>query len=184
MTVSKLSRNRLKITISNTEVLCCFGSYERLESMTDSIRSALSALLRDIIIENRQILSQGRITAKIKLKKNCGCEIILVAIPPKRQMAIKEYIFEFSDSESLIGAVLQLYTGHSTARLESSLYKMPDSYRLMIKSRKQDLSNILREYYSRECSFVYESEYTREHGKALIVGNAVKRFGAAFFKEP
>lgn len=184
MTVSKLSRNRLKVTISNTEVLCCFGSYERLESMTDGIRSALSALLRDIISENRQILHEGRITARIKLKRNHGCEIILIPAAAKRYGDLKEYVFEFADSESLTCAILRLYRSRSTARLESSLYKMPDSYRLIVKSRKQDLSYILREYYSRECSFVYEAEYTYEHGKPLIVGNAVKRYGAAFSKEP
>ena len=182
MTVLKLSHNRLKIIISNTEVLCCFGSYESLGKMTDSIKSALSALLSDIIAENRAVFKNGRITAKIRLIKNYGCEIILIPDLQRGRSSEKEYIFEFADSESLILAVLLLYRNRATVGLQSSLYKMPDGYRLIIRRAKSNLSIVLKEFYSRECSFEYEAEYTYEHGKPLIVGNAVKKFGAAFFK--
>lgn len=145
--------------------------------MDDAVKYRLTALISDIVAENSLFLKERHIMAEIRLKKEGGCVIVLT--PEKKE---KDYLFEFVDSESLILAATKLYKIRHTAELESSIYKMPDSYRLEIKGAKSNMDKLLLEFYSRECIFQFESEYTYEHGKPIVIGDAVEKFGAAFFK--
>ena len=49
MLVSEINPNKIKIVLTDTEVLCCFCSYEKLLSMSDSTKNLIKALLRDIV---------------------------------------------------------------------------------------------------------------------------------------
>lgn len=185
MTVLHIDRNRIKVILTDTEVISCFGAYERLCTMSGSIKSALNALLRDIITDYRRTCNKCKIVANIRAKKNCGCEITLSAVGTRHSQEEKEYIYDFADTEDLTRAILQLYRQRGMRSIKSSLYKMPRGFRLLIKSGKsRDSFFVLNEFCLKSSCSHTEAEYTREHGKPLITETAVKKYGSVFFKAP
>lgn len=177
MTVSDIQGNKIKISLTDVEVLSCFGSYERLFSMTKAIKSAVQSLLEDIIAQ-KGYADCEKMLVEIKAKKNCGCIITVSLLSGNTQ---KSYIFEFADSESLTRAVVILYKDRRTRRLESRLYKMPQGFRLIIFSREyKPVFFLLNEFCRRQNSCPIELAYTEEYGKPLISENAIEIYGSAF----
>ena len=108
-----------------------------------------------------------------------------VSLPPQKNKWYKnprEYLFIFSDCESLTQGILFLY--HSKLNLKSMLYKTEKDYRLIIKSNhaKPCLFSLI-EFCQRHSSNCFETAYTKEYGKLLIGNNAIKTFGKYFSKE-
>ncbi len=183
MTVFETGENQLRIKLSNTEVIACFGSYEKLRQMSRTIKTALNALLQDIINDYPALRGKSKIKASMTLTKNSGCEITLSAAGPKRHIGLQEYLFEFPNSESLTEAILMLYRQRLTRHLKSSLYKMPACWRLLIESKVERLVHLrLKEFCRYDSGALYEIEHTREHGKPLIINNAIEKYGASFSK--
>ncbi len=179
MTVSDISGNKIKITLSNFEVLDCFGTYERLYSMTESIKGAFKQILKDVL-SKRGVSFNEEMLIQIKARKNIGCVIILSPIAEKKQK--KEYLFIFKTTEDLTRAILFLY--RIDRNLKSTLYKTEYDYRLIITSKTYKPCFInLNEFCSRQTESVFEVAYTKEHGKILIEKNAVKTYGTYFSKE-
>lgn len=182
MTVYEIGKTMLKITLTDTEVISCFGAYEKLYTMSYGIQLAINLLLRDIISEHKNFFENSKITAGIKAVKNCGCEITLYCRKSLRNSPKKEYIFCFDDSESLTQAILTLLNRNNTRNLESSLYKMPDCYCLIITSRDANNIFIINEFCNKKSNPKFYAEYVKEYGKPLIINNAINRYGVAFSK--
>lgn len=178
MTVFKPRANKIKISLTNIEVLSCFGSYERLFTMSKPIKAAIKALLFDIALKEN-IETYKKIKIDVKAKKNSGCVITVSLI----KMELKKYyIFDFSNSENLTRAVLLLYKNRATKNINSTLYKMPDFFRLIIYSEFKPILNSLNEFYFRKSENLLEKAYSEEYGKVLIQDFAVKTY-AQFFKD-
>lgn len=181
MTVHEIGKSILKITITDTEVISYFGAYEKLYTMSSNVQYTINLLLRDIIAEHREFFQNTDIKGGIKAVKKCGCEITLYR-RPLRDIAEKEYVFLFNSSESLTKAILVLYSSKQTANIKSSLYKMPDSYCLIIKSRYAERIFIMNEFACKKADSLFFNDYVKEYGKPLIINNAVSRYGSAFSK--
>ncbi len=180
MTVSDISGNKLKVSLTNTEVLSCFGSYERLYAMSSTVKSAVHSLLWGII-EHKGYSNYEKILVQIKAKRNTGC-VITVLFSQKREKT--NHIFDFFESEDLTQAVLFLYKSRTLKRLKSSLYKMQGFFRLVITCDAQKPFLItLQEFCSRYSKLESELYYTKEYGELLIAKNAVQIYGSAFFKD-
>lgn len=185
MTVSELGENKIRVSLTDTEVLCCFGNYERLFQMTDAIKSAFNALLIDIIKKHSSVLGKGRVIVQIKAQKSLGCEIILTCAIPKRKLLKKEILLEFSDSESLIHFILYLYRKKRYYRLLSSVYKLKNSYFLIISHRNcNELLYSAKEFCRKITEGGNKAEFIKEYGKPIILNNAIEEFGKYFSKEP
>lgn len=181
MRVSEISKNKVKIVLTDTEVLCCFTSYEKLFSMTDRTKNTIKALLRDIIEERYDPLSCKKVSAEIHAGKNLGC-IIIVTVKKDRKTK-NSYIFEFSDSESLIAGATYLYRKSRRKKHSASLYKMPDCYRLIISSNAPPESfGGMKEFCRNILNGNVHGEYTKEYGKAILTDNAVSGIAKAFIK--
>lgn len=183
MTVSLITKNKLKIALTHTEVLACFGEYEQLFSMTPRVKTALNLLLSDIIASKRVFSDNCKISAKLEVKRNFGCEITLTALSSQRKAPEKECIFEFSDSEALTHGITELYKNKSNLRFKSHLYKTESGYRLIAscKNPKESLF-LLNEFCFKISDNLKDIEYTKEYGKPLILNCAIEKYGRIFLK--
>ena len=181
MNVYTIAQNKIKISLTHTEVIACFGEYDRLYNMSQKTKTALTLLLNDIITAHPIFNKNCKISAKIKLKRNIGCEIVLTALSAERNSPPKECIFEFSDSESLTRGIVELYKNRRYSKLRSHLYKTENGYRLMVncKDPKNRLF-LLHEYCFKISDSPRDIEYTKEYGKPLILNCAIEKYGKAF----
>lgn len=177
MTVCEVNNQKLIITLSNIEVISAFGGYEQLFSMTDSIKSSINALLREIIAEHKAFKA-NKIIAQIRAKKFEGLEITLLSVESRNEHIKKEYAFLFPDFESLINAVLKL-----PFNKESALYKTEDGYYLIIESSNIGELHLLNEFCFNKADKEYLCEYIREYGRQILKKDAIKTLKSRI-KEP
>lgn len=179
MTVLEISESKLIISLTHTEVLCCFDSYERLSSMTGCVKAAVSSLIEGVT-DSHRFLKGGRITAHIKVIKNKGCEITVTGKKPVRKNEGKIYIMDFASNEALTGAVILLYSRSFSKKLESSIYKIPEGYRLLIRAKNRNLLSGTDEFYNR--LQISDGEITTV-GKPLILEKAIEKYGKVFYRD-
>lgn len=186
MTVRKVGESSLKISLTDKEVLSYFGAYEKIGSMSGGVKLIVSAMLDDILDDYGFTGNDKKLLVEMRAKVNYGCEITVTIIEEKsRRMKSesKDYLFEFSGSESLIVGMMYLYRNRKDRRLKSSLYKMPNTYRLIICSTTyRDTFLKMNEFCIRQSDSPYEAAYTEEYGDLLIEENAIEKFGTAFSK--
>lgn len=178
MTVYKTHDNKLKVCLTDTEVLTSFGTYERLHNINLHTKIIINALLRDIISQHKSLLKGGKITTKITAHKNRGCEFTLYS----NKTSDKDYTLFFSDSENLTLAILQLYKYYKHKKAKSSLFKMANGYALIIQSQNEKSFLKIKHFFETMSDSPVSAEYTREYGISIITGNAVERYGKAFLK--
>ena len=179
MTVLQIGEDKLKITLSDIEVLGCFGDYERLYSMNNSIKTILKALLREIIADYGFKNKNPKIIAEIKAKKHSGCEITLSSVQNCKRPHIKT-VFEFRDFEEVIGGVLRLFRGPYNSTLKSSLYKLDNKFRLIINSNRTPEDFFIMNEFCRIINSPTAAAYTEEYGKPLIKTRAIQTLGNLF----
>lgn len=93
------------------------------------------------------------------------------------------YMLEFPDSESLAGGILFLFRKSRYRRMESRLYKMPRSFRLIVKTADcRRLYLPMNEFCTRQSSSGCETAYTEEYGRLLTGEHAIETIGRAFSK--
>ena len=179
MTVSEISRNKVKIVLTKTEVLCCFGTYEKLINMTQTTKAIICALLREIVQEHYSAEKHDSIYAEIHARRNSECVIILTV---KNSKMPTHYIFEFPNSECLIKAALFMQNKNNFNKHNSQLYKMPCSYRIIIESfEKPEYFFTLKEFYCKTLIGSSHKEYTKEYGTPIATENAVFKIAKAFY---
>lgn len=182
MQVSELSGNKLKITLTHTEVICCFGAYEKLLSMSAKTKTAIKILLGDIIEEYYGVLGNQKISAEIRTSLHNGCVIVLSY--PESFKKPKEYLICFENSENLIEGAIGLYRILSKKAYTSSLYTMNKKYYILLSygTEKRRIMP-LRKFSHYITDDAVKAEYIKEHGKVISKRNALGRLCSAFIKE-
>ena len=172
--------NKLKITLTDTEVICCFGAYEKLFSMSPKTKTVIKLLLNDIIEEHYGFLNNKKISAEIRGGKNIGC-IIILSSPIAKQ---KEYLLGFENSEGLIEGVKILHRILRKKNYRSSLYKAYGRYYLFIcNNLDKRRFSLLRNFSYSITSDCIKIEEIKEYGIPITKRNAVNKMHHAFFKE-
>ena len=179
MTVLEIGENKLIINLTHTEVVCCFDSYERLSTLSGSVKTAVSALIESVA-QNHKPFKNGRVTAQIKVVKNNGCEITLTMRRPTRKSPYKYYSLDFSDSEAMTGAIIHLYRKSLCRKMQSFLYKAPFGYRLTLRAKSRESIAGADEFYQRLT--VFETYEAPEGYIPLIAENAIEKYGKIFSK--
>ena len=178
MTVYKIGRKKLKITLSDSEVISFFGTYKCLTSVSGDARLTVGLLLNQSLSEYDTELD-GNLLVEIIARENAGCVItVSPADSSRRSVKINPVMFEFADTSSLIGGAVRLYK--IRARTKSSLYKMPRAYRLIVTDRFDSDFFFMNEFCSRQSDSEIEAEYTAEYGRLICENNAVEKIGRAF----
>lgn len=178
MTVYKIGRKKLKITLTDSEVISFFGTYGGLTSVSGDARLTVGLLLKQSLSEYDTELD-GNLLVEIRARENAGCVItVSPADSSRRSVKINPVMFEFADTCALIGGAVRLYK--SRGRIESSLYKMPRTYRLIVTPRVDSDFFFMNEFCSHKSDSEIETEYTAEYGKLICEKNAVEKIGRAF----
>lgn len=182
MTVYKIGCDKIKITLTHSEVLSYFGNYENIAYPTGDTKLAMNMLLKEGIAETG-FESDGKLLVEVKARERAGCIIVITSAEKahRRCKVNPQYLMlEFADSESMLSGISFLY--RRFPRLESSLYKMPETFRLIINSCSDRDFFFMNEFCIRQSDSPFEAAYTEEHGRVLIKDTAVERIGAAFSK--
>ncbi len=183
MTVSVVSAKKIKVTLTHTEVIACFGEYESLINLTPKTKICLILLLNDIISKHLPFLKANEISAKISLIKNRGCIITLSAPLYKTECTEAECLFEFSNSDALTNGITELYKNKSNHKFLSQLYETDKGYCLIVRCKNPtEKLFLLHEFCPKISEDARDIEYVREYGKPLILNSAIKRYGKAFLK--
>ena len=178
MTVYKIGRKKLKITLTDSEVISFFETYERLNSVSGEARITVGFLLKKSLLEYDTELD-GNLLVEIRARKNAGCIITVSPADSLRRSPKKSpFMFEFADSNAMICGAVRLYK--SRGRIESNLYKMPKTYRLIVTTRTECDFFFMKEFCTRQSDSEIEAEYTAEYGKLISEKNAVEKIGRAF----
>lgn len=178
MTVYKIGRKKLKITLTDSEVISFFGTYKSLTCVNGEARLTVGLLLRQSLSEYENELD-GNLLVEIKARENAGCIItVSPAGSPGRNAEGTSVMFEFSDTEALIGGAIRLFK--SRIYIKSSLYKMPRTYRLIVTSRGNSDLFFMNEFCSYKSDSKAEIAYTAEYGRLICEKNAVEKIGKAF----
>lgn len=177
MTVYKPSRDEIKIILTHTEVIACFGSYEKLTLMGENIKASLSALISEVTKDEIKNPKDYEIKGQITAKKNFGCRIILKLYKFTKK-EVSHTIYSFSKSEHLIFAVKTAFARAESA--QSDLYLMPDGYRLVVKNCEYKI--LPEEFGFKAETGEIALAHTEEYGKLLILNNAISCLKKAFLK--
>lgn len=181
MTVYRADRNKIKISLTDNEVLAFFGTYERITDMNAGTRLTVALLLKEGLADYPDEFD-GDILVEIRARESAGCTITVSPAEKKRKSGKYYVCFDFADSSSMTDAVSRLYLSRRV-RGESSLYLISGIYRLIISCGSAKDLFFMNEYCIRSDSSAEVFAFTEEHGKPIVKNNAVSVIGRAFTKE-
>lgn len=181
MTVYKADRNKIKIALSDSEVLAFFGSYKKITDMSGSTRLTVALILKESLSDYAEELND-ELLVEIRARESAGCIITVSSAENRRQRNEKAfYCLDFADFTALTDGVTRLYL-NKKSRGNSSLYRISQIYRLIISCENSNDLFFMNEYCLSIENSVLKSAYTEEHGELLIKGNAVELIGSTFSK--
>ena len=178
MTVYRLGGDKIRIALSDSEVISFFGTYEKFAAMSGGTRLAVSLLLKEGLKKYGDILGDD-LLVEIKARKSAGC-VITVSPAVGRERRPNRFILRFANSETMITGIKKLYSCR-ISRGESSLYKMKNEYRLIMSSDGRDLY-FMNEFCTVKNATAPEIAYTEEYGRLICKDTAVATVGRAFSK--
>ena len=114
MTVYRLSGDKIRIALSDSEVLSFFGTYEKFASLSGGTRLAVSLLLKESLEKYGDILGDN-LLVEINARKSAGC-VITVSPAVGRAHGKDRVMLIFPDSESMISGIKRLYSQYAAAR--------------------------------------------------------------------
>ena len=83
MTVYRADRNKIKISLTDNEVLAFFGTYERINDMNAGTRLTVALLLREGLSDYPDEFD-GDILVEIRARESAGCTITVSPAEEKR----------------------------------------------------------------------------------------------------
>ena len=183
MTVSKLSKTKIKILLTDKEVMSYFGGYENILSGNYRTKIALTMLIKDSL-DGELDDDSATLNIEIKSLMSGGCEILLNKFCEKPRNKKKSIVAVFDESEKMLDAVVRIYKMNRCGKPLSSLYNLCGKYALIFTV--SDLTNfrfIIREFSDYYSLSEYDAEFVKEHGVLLSENNAIAEIGTAFIKD-
>lgn len=174
LTVLKVEKEKYKIILTHTEVILCFGSYEKLKGMGVNVRAAIKTLISDIIYENEKLYTT-KVLVTVSSKENVGAQIFVNL----KEKSICDTVVCFENGDALIEAAIILYKNGLCK--ESGLYKTKKGYQLILKEPSESLF-VINEFAKNIKSSNILAESVKEYGKIILEENAVEKLARAFLK--
>ncbi|MBE6749558.1 MAG: adaptor protein MecA [Ruminococcaceae bacterium] len=182
MNVLRVAENRIKIFLTDCEVINSFGNYENLYYMSEKGKIIMSALLRDVIFKNYSLNGSESFKTKIKAQKNRGCEITVSLIEKKRGFESENLILIFSEEENLNRLLSFIFGSNNSFIKELELYKINRQYVLIIKHTDDGRVALLNEFCFFKSKDSILLEFIKEHGKSLLCTNGLEKYAKCLIK--
>lgn len=180
MTVFKIGNGKLKVILSDREVLSYFGEYDKIFAMNCGTRLTVKRILKEELAEYHRDFSK-RIIIEMRPRTGAGCVIIISDAYKTAQRNNTEEaltVFEFSDFYTAAAGICRLLSTEKDYR--SRLYISDRKYRLIIKTEGYTDFFFMNEYCESMDSSPIAIAYTEEYFTPVIEENAVEIIGCAF----
>ncbi len=178
MTVYKMGENRIRITLTDKEVLSFFGEYESLTSVSIDTKLTVGLILRESL-KDYESYFDGDLIVEIKARKYAGCIITVSSAEKRRKEDRLETTFEFLNTEALIEGVRILYK-HKFKIKESVLYKINSVYFLIVTLNRHNDLLFMNEFCNKQTGSPIFIEHIKEYGKLICKENVIEKMGGAF----
>lgn len=171
MIFSKLTDDRLRISLSRPETTELFGSAERVDRNAPRIKAALKLLLRKAMCD--RLIRPDILSVSVEIMRNLsgGYDIYFSkGRCSSGQFCPTRSVLEFSAIEDAIKASRALYALKTAD--QSSFYKVGRAYRLIISSKKDN--SPAKEFADSISHCPLFIAVTEEHGQEIIKNGAVE----------
>lgn len=190
MTVEILNSDKIKICLNGYETDKYFGNCEVTDYNDIKTKYALHNILR-VALPTIDFLD-GYKSAEIEFYPSAdgGCIICLTRVNNGKTLCkssnlCKSFILQFDNSENMLSAIEQLYINKDTRFIKSSLYKLSNTYRLVLLAQQQNIEFVkhITDYCSKSFTGIADISYTDEYGMAIVSKNAVSKIGKFLVKD-
>lgn len=185
MTVDTISKNKIKIELTNEEIEIFFGGYEYINYSNPDSKLAINLLLKEALPQELLPLDCNRVMIEVNPTKT-GCSILFTKVytnPRKRYKVsgcIKNYILYFEDSEGMI-LTCKEFAQNIPQVIKSELYADKNGYYLALHG-----SNISRQllHIGEFCNSISEKNeilaMVKENTKLICKDCAIEKIAKAF----
>ena len=186
MTVDTISKNKIRIELTNEEIEVFFGGYEHINYSDPDSKLAINLLLKEALPDELLPLDCKRVLIEVSPTRT-GCSILFTKLyigNRKRYRVtgcIKSYIITFTDSESMISGCRELAQTVPKA-VKSELFFDKDGYYLLLHSSINITKQLIHinEFSS---SLSGQSEIisrVHEYASPICKENAIEKIAKAF----
>lgn len=182
MTFKLLSKDKLKVTLTKQDMSAFGITFSELDYQDLKTKQVISYLLAKAKQETGFNANEAKVFIEV-YPEGDGCCICfstiasLFSLNTKVKTEINEpFVFLFATLEDVIKASIQLFTLYCHRIYKSSLYKLNDSYRLIIYPLDQSdrLSvDFLNEFGQLIGSGSILTAFIQEHAHVIIENNAI-----------
>lgn len=176
MQIKLLGKNKLQITLLQSDLEELGITYESLDYMNPQTRKAITELLRKAKEKTSFQPERGKLLIEVYPLEDNGCAIYFTTLCGYEESACEPAVFPFSDADLLIDACCKLYQQYSHRLFKSSAYYLDNTYYLVLYSLDSCegvVTRFLTEYSHQVGKGRLMELFLAEHGKCLIQDNAV-----------
>lgn len=182
MTVEKLSKNKIKINLTEDEILTFFGGYDLIDYKDPAAKKILHLLLKEAMPDEMLPIDCTRVLIEVK-PQSSGCAIFFTKMyenAPKRLRKIsqtKSYALKFKNSNDLLD-----FARYSEAAdiKSNSLYIANGTYTLIINAEKSICSRLTHiEEFCEISDNKTELSKIWEHGQIICKEGALEKIKKA-----
>ncbi len=186
MTVDAISKNKIRIDLSNEEIDIFFGGYENINYNDPDSKLALHLLLNDALPDELLPLDCKQVMIEVR-PTNSGCSILFTKLSHNTRKkykltgCIKSYIITFTDSESMIYGCRELAQTIPKS-VRSELLFDNDGYYLILHSTVNISKQLLhiKEYCLCVVSQLEILSKISEYAIPICDNNALEKIARAF----
>lgn len=186
MTVDTISKNKIRIDLTNEEIEIFFGGYEHINYSDPDSKLAINLILKEALPNEMFPLDCKRVILEVS-PTHSGCSILFTKIYTDRKKRYrvtghsKSYLLAFTDSESLITGCKEL-SETITKPIKSELYFEKTDYYLLIHSTMNITGQLphISEYGAFICAQPEIIAKVREYTALICKDNAIEKISKAF----
>ena len=186
MTVDTISKNKIRIELTNEEIEVFFGGYEHINYSDPDSKLAINLILKEALPDEMLPLDCKRIILEVSPTKT-GCSILFTKIYTDRKKRYrvtgysKSYLLTFTDSETMISTCKQL-SKILTKPIKSELYFDKTDYYLLLHSTISIARQLphISEYGTFISAQPEIIAKVREYTALICKDNAIEKISKAF----
>lgn len=186
MTVDTISKNKIRIELTNEEIDVFFGGYEHINYSDPDSKLAINLILKEALPKEMLPLDCKRVILEV-CPTQTGCSILFTKIYSDRKKRYrvtgcsKSYIMSFADSEAMITACKEL-SQKIPKSIKSELYFDKGGYYLLLHTTINITKQLphVGEYGTIIGTQTDTIAKIREYANLICKNNAIEKIAKAF----